>query len=47
MCGGVPLGVEISPGVDGPKVDNEEDADDLLSCLLLRRGVESVISPDF
>ena len=47
VCGGVLLGVGISPGVDGPEVDEEEDADDLLSCLLLRRGVESVISPDF
>ena len=45
--GSVLLGVGISPGVDGPKVDEEEDADDLLSCLLLRRGVESVICPDF
>ena len=46
MCGGIPLGVGISPGVDGSKRDDEEDADDLLSCLLLRRGVESVISPN-
>ena len=45
--GGVPIGVGISPRVDGPEVEEQEDADDLFSCLLFRRGVESVISPPF